>query len=349
MTSVSIALATYNGGRYIDEQLDSLAGQTHLPDELVVCDDGSSDNTAAKIEAFAATAPFPVHLHRNSERLGYRANFLRAAALCRSELVAFCDQDDVWDERKLLLCTAPFAEPDVLLVYHDAVAVTGDGEPIARLGQLPAPRITPCLAAPPMSYALGFTQIFRRSLLDMSPLWPLSADHKEPGRDERMAHDQWFFFLASVFGSIVRVDEALVGYRQHGANSYGWTGPSRLAKLKERLWPSLHGRAEEYAALETAAFRRGEILRELAQILEGQWQARAARGAEMYRRLATLFRGRRRLYGSVTLAQRGAAFHDILAERGYRSKQSWGLGRKALITDFLLGLPAGRRLSASRR
>ena len=349
MTTVSIALATYNGSRYIDEQLDSLARQARLPDELVVSDDGSSDNTLAKIEAFAATAPFAVHMHRNGERLGYRANFLRAAGLCRSELVAFCDQDDVWDDRKLLLCTEPFGEPDVLLIYHDAMAVTGDGEAVARLGQLPAPSVTPCLSSPPMSYALGFTQVFRRSLLDMSPLWRLSADHKEPGRDERMAHDQWFFFLASVFGAIVRVDEALVRYRQHGGNSYGWSGRSRLAVLRDRLWPSLRGRAEEYAALETGASRRSEILAELANKLDGEWQARAVRGAEMYRRLAALFCGRRRLYGSITLAQRSAAFHDILAERGYRSKQSWGLGRKALITDFLLGLPAGRRLSASRR
>lgn len=349
MTTVSVALATYNGGRYIDEQLDSLARQSRLPDELVAADDGSSDDTVARLEAFAATAPFPVRMHRNDRRLGYRANFLGAANLCRSELVAFCDQDDIWDERKLLACIEPFGEPDVLLAYHDAVAVTGAGAPIARLGQLPAPPISAPLSSPPMGYALGFTQVFRRSLLDLSPLWRLSVDHKEPGREERMAHDQWFFFLASVFGTIARIDEALVRYRQHGDNSYGWTARSRLAALRERLWPSLRGRAEEYAALERGAARRSAILGELANTLDEPWRARAAQGAGMYRRLEHLFRGRRRLYDSHTLIQRGAAFRDILADHGYRSKQSWGLGGKALVADLLLGLPAGRRLSASRR
>lgn len=349
MTTVSVALAAYNGGQYIDAQLASLAGQRRRPDELVVTDDGSGDDTVARVTAFAATSPFPVRIERNDRRLGYRANFLRAAGLCRSELVAFCDQDDIWDERKLLLCTVPFGNPDVLLVYHDAIAITGDAQPIARLQQLPAPPLTPALSSHPMNYALGFTQVFRRSLLAFSAHWPLSVDHKAAGRDERMAHDQWFFFLASVFGAIVRIDEPLVRYRQHANNSYGWTARSQLALLRERLWPSLRGRAEEYAGLERGAAQRGAILSELAGTLDGTWQARAAQGAGMYRRLASLYAARRRLYGCVSLAQRGAAFCGIVANRGYRSKQDWGLGGRALVTDLLLGLPAGHRLAAARR
>src|SRR5690348_8403095 len=95
--SISVAMATYNGARYIREQLDDLAAQTRLPAEVVVCDDESSDGTVAILEHFAASAPFPVHIHRNSERLGYRANFMKCASLCSSDLVAFCDQDDRWD------------------------------------------------------------------------------------------------------------------------------------------------------------------------------------------------------------------------------------------------------------
>jgi glycosyltransferase involved in cell wall biosynthesis len=349
MTTVSIALATYNGSRYIDEQLGSLARQRRLPDELVATDDGSSDDTVARLEAFAATAPFPVRVHRNDQRLGYRANFLRAAGLCRSELIAFSDQDDVWEEGKLLTCLAPFSDRDVLLVYHDALATTADGYPIARLQQLPAPSTLGYLASQPMNYPLGFTQVFRRSLLDFSALWHLSLDHKETQRDERMAHDQWVFFLAAVFGSITRLDEVLVRYRQHETNSYGWTARSRFAALRERLWPSLRGRAAEYAALERAAGRRGAILDELANTLDGTWQTRAAQGAGMYRRLEALYQGRRRLYGSTELPQRAGAFWRILTSRGYRPKQDWGLGSKALVTDLVLGVPAGYRFSAAKR
>ena len=75
-------MATLNGGAYLAEQLASLAAQSRTPDELVICDDGSTDDTIAVIEQFQRSAAFPVRLHRNSERLGYSLNFSRAANLC---------------------------------------------------------------------------------------------------------------------------------------------------------------------------------------------------------------------------------------------------------------------------
>jgi glycosyltransferase involved in cell wall biosynthesis len=340
MTGVSVALATYNGANYIDEQLASLAGQQLVPDELVVADDASSDDTLARVEKFAAAAPFPVRVHRNGNRVGYRANFMGAASLCQAELIAFCDQDDIWEPRKLALCLKPFADPEVLLVYHEALAVTAADKPIAPLEQRPER---------PMDYALGFAQIFRRSLLDLSWSWPLSLDHKEVNREERMAHDQWFFFLASVLGSIVRIDEPLVHYRQHGANSYGWSAPSSVAALGRYLRPSFRGRTEEYAALERAAGRRAATLVQLAEATTGAWRSRASLAAEKYRFLETLYRGRRRLYESVSPVERAAAFGRILASRGYRSKQDWGFGGKALVADLCFGLVAGHRLSGTRK
>src|SRR5580698_5355366 len=82
MKSVSIAMATYNGARYVGEQLESLARQTVLPTELVVTDDNSTDNTVDIVTAFATKAPFPVHIEKNPKRLGYRDNFMKAVSLC---------------------------------------------------------------------------------------------------------------------------------------------------------------------------------------------------------------------------------------------------------------------------
>jgi len=93
-------MATYNGEKYLSEQLRSLAEQTELPDELVICDDESNDSTARVVGLFAATAPFPVRFIRNEQRLGYYENFMKAAGLCTSEYIAFCDQD-VWLSEKL--------------------------------------------------------------------------------------------------------------------------------------------------------------------------------------------------------------------------------------------------------
>jgi glycosyltransferase involved in cell wall biosynthesis len=90
----SIALATFNGDKFLRRQLVSLAEQTLMPAELVVTDDGSRDDTLAILEKFSKTAPFPVHVHHNEERLGYRANrygtrnFTRAAT--PSECATVC-------------------------------------------------------------------------------------------------------------------------------------------------------------------------------------------------------------------------------------------------------------------
>jgi len=112
MFSVSVAMATYNGSRYIREQLASLASQSCVPTELVITDDSSDDGTLELASDFARDAPFPMRLYRNPKRLGYRANFMRAASLCRSDLIAFCDQDDVWYRHKIEACAECFHNPD---------------------------------------------------------------------------------------------------------------------------------------------------------------------------------------------------------------------------------------------
>ncbi len=79
---ISIALATFNGARFLKEQLLSLAEQTCLPAELVVTDDGSTDEKLAILEWFSHAAPFHLSIHRNDKRLGYDMNFFKAASLC---------------------------------------------------------------------------------------------------------------------------------------------------------------------------------------------------------------------------------------------------------------------------
>ena len=78
-------MATYNGAGFIEEQLQSIAEQTVLPLEIVLCDDGSTDATIEIAQRFAERAPFAVHIHRNPQNIGYIRNFRRAASLCRGE------------------------------------------------------------------------------------------------------------------------------------------------------------------------------------------------------------------------------------------------------------------------
>jgi hypothetical protein len=161
-----------------------------------------------------------------------------------------------------------------------------------------------------------------------------------------MAHDQWFFFLAFVFGSIVHLDQHLATYRQHGRNAYGWwRAPRSLTGKTHLAFASLRGRAKQLASFETATRARAAILEQSNRGMTDLWRERAARASDRYRCLADLYGGRRQLYASINTSDRARAFCSILLKGGYRPKRNWGLGHKALIADFCLGLPAGHLLS----
>ncbi len=341
MADVSVAMATYNGGRYIRQQLESLASQHHLPAELVVADDASNDETLLIVKDFARTAPFQIRLHRNTNRIGYRATFMRAASLCRSELISFCDQDDIWDARKINRCVERFSNPDVLLVYHDADVVNEKGQVIGTLDQSASSKPLGSSSAHPFGSVFGFTQTFRRSLLSLSELWPMSLDHTEPG-GARMAHDQWYFFLASAFGLAIHLDARLAAYRQHGRNVSGWADKQgTLNRLVHSL--NFHGRAEQLALWEIAARRRAAILEQM-QLLP-TWGSRARIKPENYHVLAELYGARGRIYASANTIRRWRAFHSLVMRNGYRATSGGGLGAQALVADLVLGVPAGHLLS----
>src|SRR4030095_10826576 len=127
----SVAMCTYNGARYVGEQLDSIASQTRPPDELVVCDDRSSDETVQIVEQFAASAKFPVSLEVNSQNLGSTKNFEKAIEICEGDLIALADQDDVWVPSKLEIIEREFdAVPASGLVFTDAEVVDKNLRPL---------------------------------------------------------------------------------------------------------------------------------------------------------------------------------------------------------------------------
>ncbi len=348
MVSVSIAMATYNGERFIREQLESLAAQQHLPSELVVSDDGSADNTLAIVAQFATAAPFPVYIHQNKNRLGYRANFMRAASLCTSDLIAFCDQDDVWSPRKLAVCIRAFEDPAVLLAYHNATVVTEAGVPLGNVGVFGSAPLTAPLASCALGFRPpGFTEVFRRPALDLTDFWEMSRDWLDP--TQPMAHDQWVFFVSSVFGHTAYIHEPLAWYRQHASNLYGWTRDLRAWTRPIRFSRSVHAalssKAGRLKRMEEYAGRFARILEEAAPALAGDWQDRAASGATKYRNLAELFETRRRIYTTRSFRGRLSAVRQIVSRRGYRTGWAgWGVGRKALAFDLCVGVSVGHLL-----
>ena len=126
---VSIALCTYNGAEYLDLQLESLCSQTYQHLEIIVVDDCSTDSSVLIIEKYALKyAQFKIY--QNKENIGYAKNFEKAALLCTGELIALCDQDDIWHPNKIELQVR--ALKDNLLIYHDSEFIDQDNIPLNK-------------------------------------------------------------------------------------------------------------------------------------------------------------------------------------------------------------------------
>src|SRR4051794_17845253 len=115
--TVAVAMCTRNGATYVAAQLGSIVGGTRMPDELVVVDDASTDDTATIVEAVLAQIAsdhpqLSVRWERNPEPLGVTANFERAISLCGSDIVILCDQDDLWHRDRVAAAVERFeSEP----------------------------------------------------------------------------------------------------------------------------------------------------------------------------------------------------------------------------------------------
>ena len=220
---ISIAMATYNGERFLGEQLDSLAAQTRLPDELVVTDDGSSDGTTAILEDFALRAPFTVRIERNPANLGYARNFEKAARLCSGDIVFFCDQDDVWLPEKVARVTEEFERnPGTVVVLNDADLVHGDLTPFGKT-QLQS-LLKSGFQRP--DFIVGSFSAHRKSWQEVA--FPVP---------DGLAHDSWTNGLAHQCGLSSLIERPLQVYRRHGDNVSQWAfsnpGGSNLESIRE--------------------------------------------------------------------------------------------------------------------
>jgi glycosyltransferase involved in cell wall biosynthesis len=202
---VSIAMATYNGGAFLAEQLRSFADQRRPPDELVICDDGSTDDTIALARGFAATSSFRVRVEQNSERLGYSRNFEKAISLCSGDLICFSDQDDSWFEDKISAVEAEFGQ------HRGVMAVVND-QAIAERGLIDSGVTvfgnTNRLGFPISYLTAGCCTTIRRELLPI--LLPFPAE---------IAYDQWIGFMSDLLGVKRLLPVPLQIYRRHGANT----------------------------------------------------------------------------------------------------------------------------------
>jgi len=201
---ISIAMATYNGARYLQAQLESLACQTRLPDELVITDDGSSDDTLSIIQQFAATAPFKVVWEQNGRNLGYAGNFNKALSKTTGALVFLSDQDDVWFPEKLEVVERAAKGSGALVLMNDAAFVDEalNDLSMTKLGQLRAGGFSE------EAFVMGCCAAIRREFLDLC--MPIPTDFP--------SHDVWIVSIADGMGRREILRDVLQWYRRHDKN-----------------------------------------------------------------------------------------------------------------------------------
>lgn len=217
---VSIAMATYNGEWYLREQLQSFLRQTRQPDELIITDDCSTDETETIVRDFAQAAPFKVEFYRNEKNLGFCGNFNAAMTRATGDLVFLSDQDDVWFPEKIEHMVGVAEKNSEALVVMNDAALT-DGE-LNELGPTMAGQL--CSSRLSMQYFLmGCCCAIRRELLDFC--LPIPAGYK--------AHDSWIASFADGLEAKVIDREVLQYYRRHESNA-SQTIANRATKLTRK-------------------------------------------------------------------------------------------------------------------
>ncbi len=345
LPAVSIALSAYNGERFLEQQLASLARQRVPPGELVCCDDCSSDRTGAILDRFSREAPFPVRVLRNERNLGFNESFVRAARECAGPLVAFCDQDDVWSEEKVGTCARFFAaHPGVRIAIHAAQPVDPELQPVGgRYPDVPATRVVPALGVDPWGPSPGFALVFDKRLLELAD-W----ETRPPSRDldgHLMDFDEWIFLLGWAVGGLGMIDACLVQYRQHGSNLFGAPGrrlPALVRKLLSEEFATQAGRTA------FASATAGYLDEASAKAASGETRERVGPAARYWHDYERLSRQRDALYDGRGFIRRVHGLIPLVRERAYRAEEAGGLGRLALVRDVReLLLPRRRSTRAA--
>jgi glycosyltransferase involved in cell wall biosynthesis len=216
---VSIVVATYNGAKFLEAQMDSLLAQTYPNIEIVAVDDCSKDNTFEILERYAGQHAH-IRVFRNTANLGYTKNFEKAVSLATGEYISFSDQDDIWAREKTALLMDAIG--DHPMIYSDSQLVTEDLQPLRKHSDLKhQTTFDNCLYFAVDDCVAGHSLIMKRSVAVAAMPYPTEA-----------AYDLWLPFFATLHGEIQYINTAFVQWRQHRSNVTG-KGYDLKAKLEK--------------------------------------------------------------------------------------------------------------------
>ena len=207
---VSVVMATFNGDKFLREQIESILSQSYSPIELIVFDDCSTDRSFEILEEYQNRGLLSAY--RNPSNLGYVKNFEKAIQKANGEYIALADQDDVWFPSKIEILVQEIGSN--LLIHSDASLINELGDEIASSFEDFASKMTvpDSFSEAVLNGAVtGCTCLFKKELLETALPFP----------DGLYIHDKWLGVLAFHQGGIKYIKKPLIAYRQHYQNSIG--------------------------------------------------------------------------------------------------------------------------------
>ncbi|WP_028862355.1 glycosyltransferase [Psychromonas aquimarina] len=226
---ISVCLTTYNGEKYIYQQLQSILHQLGKEDEVVICDDLSSDNTINIIECLNDDR---IKLYVNDYNLGHVRNFEKAIQLSKNDIIVLSDQDDIWFENKLKVIKAKFSSNSSLVLYHHGITtVTEDGNIIDNNYNN-------------VDMSFNTFSLFRKlfNMLVKQHYFGCCMSFKSTLKNTMLpfpkvtyAHDHWISIVATMNSEIECDNQSLIYYRQHSANLTPKKNLGIMKKIQFRL------------------------------------------------------------------------------------------------------------------
>jgi len=208
---ISIAMATYNGEKYLKEQFDSILSQTYSNIEIIICDDYSGDATRSILEEYSQKDK-RIKLYFNEKNIGYVKNFEKAICLCSGEFIALSDQDDIWLPEKISFLWENIN--NCFLIHSDAYLIDSQdillSNSFTRIAKKYRPKDI-------FEYYMGNNDVTGCTVLFNKKL----LKYVLPFPDNLLFHDWWLAICAYKYGEITYLDKPLVKYRQHNQNQVG--------------------------------------------------------------------------------------------------------------------------------
>ncbi len=225
-----VLLSTYNGERFLREQLDSIAAQTLVPHMLMIRDDGSSDRTFDIIEEFRSGSQIDIVFYRE-KNVGPQISFrvlMNYAADTDADVFFLCDQDDIWESNKVELFCNNFSRLDSPeLVFSRQLLVNENNVPIGLSSRVRRVGFGNALIE---NVVTGCSAAFNKACLELA-----REDIESVSKRNIVSmHDWWLYIVASAFGKVIYIDLPLTRYRQHGGNVLG-KSTSQGARIAKRI------------------------------------------------------------------------------------------------------------------